>query len=216
MIAFVYGTSPSCWPQRFCFLSRRSTALIPLGLGLALLFCNCSLLSAARLKRHGPFAGARPLMRFCTGGLQSSPLRTGPALSHQLEERSWIPSLRGYPPPPAVLPAAPLRLYHIEPLLLRCCSSYLRLNAVTPRGAAVELLHRLVAARGVSNARIMGVHDVESHDELICDIGVNTQNFSGRRSCISFMKTSFKMGGSPLMSSAGRTAWAGLSRAVQW
>jgi hypothetical protein len=65
VIAFVYGTSPLCWPQRFCFLSEWCTALIPLVLGLALLFYNWSLLSAAHLKRHGPFAGAPPSMSFC-------------------------------------------------------------------------------------------------------------------------------------------------------
>jgi hypothetical protein len=65
VIALANGTSTSSWNRHFCFRSRQRTAFIPLWLDLALLFPNCSLLRAVRLKRRGPFAGAPPSMCFC-------------------------------------------------------------------------------------------------------------------------------------------------------
>jgi hypothetical protein len=106
-----------------------------------LLFPNCSLLRAGRLELHGPFTGAPPSMCFCDG--QSSVFVAGtsqwvgPAFSLQLDGRPCKLSLQGYPPPPGVLPAAPPRLYHTKSLLLRCCPSHMRLNAVAPWGTAM-------------------------------------------------------------------------------
>jgi hypothetical protein len=50
VIAFVKGTSTSCWPGCFCFWFQGHTAFITHGLGLTLLFYNCSLFRAACLE----------------------------------------------------------------------------------------------------------------------------------------------------------------------
>jgi hypothetical protein len=65
-----------------CFRSWQRSALIPLGLNLALLFPNCSLLRTDRLERRGHFASEPPSVWFWDQRsplLQASPLWVGPA-----------------------------------------------------------------------------------------------------------------------------------------
>jgi hypothetical protein len=127
------------WRYDFSVMCKRSQKTFWALVKLRKLMVNIRILRVARLKCHDPLRVRLPQWAFATGGLQSPPLRVGSAFLLQLGGRSWIPSLRGFPPPPRALPAAPLRLYPIEPLLLRCYPSYMGLNAVATQGAKVEL-----------------------------------------------------------------------------
>jgi hypothetical protein len=60
------GTSTSCWGQYLFSQFLRHPAFLPCGLGLMLLFSNCSLLRAACPEHHYPFAGKPPPVCFCS------------------------------------------------------------------------------------------------------------------------------------------------------
>jgi hypothetical protein len=99
VIILMNGTSMSCWPRHFCW-SQWRTGFIPPGLGLTLLFPNCSYLRAPHLELHDPFANAHPSVCFCD---QQSPvwlkaplLRVGPVSSFQQDGWPWNMSLWGY------------------------------------------------------------------------------------------------------------------------
>jgi hypothetical protein len=73
-----------------------------------------------------------------------------PALSLQLDGRPWNPYLRGYPLPSGILSDAPPWLCHTEPLIHRCCPSYMEVRVVAPLGAAVALPLFPVITQGAS------------------------------------------------------------------
>jgi hypothetical protein len=157
VIAFMKGTSTSCWPRSFYFRARWHPDFILCGLGLVLLFPSYSLLSAARLQCHGPFVGVPPSMCFCD--------RWFPVIITCTSLEGWTGVLAStwwdiLEPVPARLftssgdlPAALPCVYHTQALLLRCFPSYRELNAVAPWVAAMALPQRPVI-RSTSNPRM--------------------------------------------------------------
>jgi hypothetical protein len=101
------------------------------------------LVSSASQRVFGP-SGLQSL-------LQAPTLRVGPAVSLQLDERSWNLYLQGYLPPPGFLPAVRPPLYHFKFLPSRCFSLYRGMDVVMPRGFTVALLHCPMVALGASS-----------------------------------------------------------------
>jgi hypothetical protein len=109
-------------------------------------------------------------------------------------------------------PAAPPRLYHTKPLLLRCCPSYKGLNMVAPWGATVAHPHCPVVARAASNPCMTWSPRMNSSVIL----ATNTRVVSGRHPRVSFMKASFKMGRVYPDAVCKAHCVGSLSRAIQW
>jgi hypothetical protein len=118
------------------YLPRRSVAFIPRGMGPVLLFLNCSLLGLIVSSAVVSYERASLNVFSATGDLQSS-LQVPPwrfdRRSFQIYGRPRNPSLRGYPPPPAVLPTVPPRLHHTE----HCSTSLLPFIQDDERGNVV-------------------------------------------------------------------------------
>jgi hypothetical protein len=87
----------------------------------------------------------------------------------QFDGRPCSQSRDAIPPPPGVLPTAPPKLYHTEPLPPRRCPSYKGTDAAAPRGVTLVLLHRPVTSQ--IHGCIVGVQDIECRGELIGDNG---------------------------------------------
>jgi hypothetical protein len=147
---------------------------LPCELGLVLRFPNCSLLRAARPQLHGPFTWAPPLVCFRDWWrlviVTGTSLEGRAAFLFQLDGQPWTQSLRLYPPPAGVLPVASSLLYVLDRV-----ATALRTRGRKRSPSWVTKWHFLIFQLQLVAPRVhgcvMGVHDVESKDELIGDTG---------------------------------------------
>jgi hypothetical protein len=178
-IPFLDGTSTSCWPQSFCFWFRGRPPFHPRGLELKQLLPNCSLIRAARFESHGPLKDTPPLVCFC--GRLSLLVVTGSlwcwvCILAILTEAQW-----------AALELVLVRLSTVfmgpssrstATLLHRAAASsvlpFLQGTLKRSRPGALQW-HILIAQSHYVSAKIhgciVGVHDVDSQDELTGYIG---------------------------------------------